>query len=85
MNEIGLAHGSNRPVIMVQETRQPDPPSNLADLSILRYDEQHWSGPQDDVARLARFIGLHRDAFAISRPHGSVSLRTCREELAGAG
>jgi hypothetical protein len=79
LNEIGLAHGCNRPVVMVQELRQPDPPSNLADLSILRYDEQHWSGPQHDVARLARFVTLHRDAFEASLTRDAVISVTARQ------
>ncbi len=79
LNEIGLAHGCNRPVVMVQEMRQPDPPSNLAELSILRYDEQHWPGPQHDVERLARFIALHRDAFAAPLTCDAVISVTARQ------
>ncbi len=57
VNEVGLAHGANRPTFLVMraDARRP-PPSNLAKLLILRYDPQVPGWPENDVPRLARYV-----------------------------
>jgi len=81
LNEIGLAHGCNRPVFLLQERRQPPPPSNLANLLILQYDERTWDGPRSDIKRLARFIALHRKQFIKSMTQEAVIRDTARQLL----
>jgi hypothetical protein len=64
-NEIGLAHGANCPTFLVIRDGVT-PPSNLADLIILRYVPGSRGWPQDDIARLARFIRVHWRAYVQS-------------------
>lgn len=64
-NEVGLAHGANCPTFLLIRDGVV-PPSNVADLIILRYDPRAHSWPQNDVARLARFIRVHWRAYVRS-------------------
>ncbi len=57
INEVGLAHGANRPTFLVMGMHERRlPPSNLGDLLILDYDRRASGWPQSDVPRLTRFI-----------------------------
>jgi hypothetical protein len=64
-NEVGLAHGANCPTFLVIRDGIALP-SNLADLVILRYDPRTRGWPQNDIARLARFVGVHWRAYVRS-------------------
>ena len=68
-NEVGLAHGANCPTFLVMGEDDGPPPSNLADLLVLRYDRHAPGWPQHDVARLSRFVRLHWRAYVASLTH----------------
>jgi hypothetical protein len=57
INEIGLAHGANRPTFLVMRKQSRDPPSNIARLPIFQYSADRSGWQSRDAPRLARFIG----------------------------
>lgn len=71
-NEVGLAHGANCPTFLVMGVRAGPPPSNLADLLILRYDRHAPDWPQQDVPRLAEFVKLHWRQYVDSLTHDAL-------------
>ncbi len=79
-NEVGLAHGANRPTFLVIRDGVA-PPSNLADLLILRYDPRRRGWPQDDIGRLARFVRVHWRAYVRSITDESLIHTTAHQLL----
>ena len=79
-NEIGLAHGANRPTFLVIRDGVT-PPSNVADLLILRYDPGRRGWPQDDIGRLARFVRVHWRAYVRSITDESLIHATAHQLL----
>lgn len=65
-NEVGLAHGANRPTFLLMRADAGAPPSNLADLAVLRYDPAAAGWPQRQVRLLARFAARHWQAYRSS-------------------
>lgn len=68
-NEVGLAHGANIPTILVMHRNAGPPPSNLADLAVLRYDPAAAEWPGRSVRLLARFAARHWQAYRQSISH----------------
>lgn len=68
-NEVGLAHGANRPTFLVMRADAGAPPSNLADLAVLRYDPAAPDWPERQVRLLARFAARHWQAYRASITH----------------
>lgn len=68
-NEVGLAHGANCPTFLVIRADAGPPPSNLADLLILRYDRKLPGWPENDIDRLSEFVDLHWREYVASLTH----------------
>ncbi len=64
--EVGLAQGANCPTFLLARMNAGPPPSNLADLALLRYDPAAPGWPAPDIPRLAKFIRLHWRAYVAS-------------------
>lgn len=56
INEIGFAHGANRPTFLVMPKQTRGPPSNIARLPIFQYSADGPGWQSKDVPRLVRFI-----------------------------
>jgi len=56
INEVGLAHGGNRPTFLVMRPQRREPPSNIAQLPILEYADTPADWQRQAVPQLARFI-----------------------------
>lgn len=70
-NEVGLAHGANCPTFLLMRADAGSPPSNLADLAVLRYDPRAPDWPDRHVRNLAKFARLHWRAYveSLTREH----------------
>ncbi len=68
-NEVGLAHGANCPTFLLMRADAGLPPSNLADLAVLRYDPRAADWPERHVRNLAKFVRLHWRAYVDSLTH----------------
>ena len=79
-NEVGLAHGANCPTFLLIRDGIA-PPSNLADLLILRYAPRTPGWPQNDIARLARYIRVQWRAYERSITHESLIHATAHRLL----
>ncbi|MDM0001799.1 hypothetical protein QTI24_24540 [Variovorax sp. J22P240] len=66
MNEVGLAHGTNRPTFLIMRAQRRPPPSNLADLPILEYSDQAAGWQAAAVPTLAKFIGWMWEHYVAS-------------------
>jgi len=56
INEVGLAHGGNRPTFLVMRPQRRDPPSNIARLPILEYKDTQADWQRQAIPQLTRFI-----------------------------
>jgi len=68
-NEVGLAHGANCPTFLVMRADAGSPPSNLADLAVLRYNPRAPDWPDRYVVNLSKFVRMHWRDYAASLTH----------------